>query len=148
MRLLFLPLALLAVIAVGCKSIPNEDLVGTWTGKLELTPEMLEKTSGMPAEMRSDMMTELNASHFTLELRKDGTFTMDGLGDKFSDTWSSSEDEVVLASSGSQILKVRGTDVKVKNEAETVLTYVKEPPTLSMPYPGSTDGTKIVFVRR
>src|SRR5690348_3497544 len=98
MRILFFALVAFAILGCGPG---NERVVGKWSGNLQLSEEDIARAPAMSYEEKEKIKRDAEGKTITLEIREDGTYTLNGFdGFPVTDTWVFEGKYIVLASSG------------------------------------------------
>lgn len=137
-------LLLLLLLAIGCG--PGDDrVVGKWVGHLELSQEDIARGPALPADQREKTIRDAESRALNLDVRKDGTYTLEIEGNVVSDEWVIQGDILVLASYGTNP-GVKGGDavpneipMHIKIEDDGTLSFLDEQGEMS---------SKVIFKRQ
>ena len=137
-RIIIVGFALVLLLAIACKEtsegdLPanaiDSDMLGSWTGRLELTDQDFARMGDITPEMKAEIEDSARQHVFKLKLRGDGTYSMTRNGEAWEDTWEIDGDDIVLASRG---VSTRSSRNVKTGESSRSIEPNKQPVTLEI----------------
>ncbi len=141
----FLTVALLAIAVAGCTNPYEDQVIGTWKGRLHLSDEDAARAPQTDFSTAAEYKKAAESKVVELVVREDGSFTVRGFGDPFTDAWIVQGSELILASSGSNPSTVAGSSAGIANRIPMSLQISEDGSTLTFTDPKKEMTSQIIF---
>lgn len=106
---------LAAITIAGCGGVSEKDVIGNWTGKIDIASTDANGNGDVPAALEGMAEAFANMMTFDLELKKDHTFKMDMSSLPTEGIWELKGNDLTLTTE-----KVLGIPVNVAGAAPTL----------------------------
>jgi len=140
--------AFLLLAAIGCNTHSDDEVVGKWVGKMKLSKDDIERAPQLGALAEAEYIKNAESTEYIFVVKDDGTYTLEGLGEfVVTDTWVIKGDEIVLASSGTNLSMSGGTRRGIPNQIPMRLKISKDAKSLTWSDSRGEMTSIVTFVR-